>query len=171
MKQIKHILRESINLVVENQRLINGILDKISEKGIKSLTFAEKSYLDANSVGNKEQERKFEKDVENSLFGVKKGTKIRLQFPNSLRFEFDYDHSSPSAENVLYYGNVIVGDQKYHGAVLSDPDGKMIDFEFRNLATDNNMRDEFEGKEYELDKFFWYLADKLYTIESGENVD
>lgn len=155
------ISENQLNVVLENQKVLNQILDKISHEGMDSLTFREKEFLDKFSKGQSPE------DI-GPDFNFKKGTFIE---PSSshLPFEFTFNESIETDEGIDYFGIINFAGREYVGAFVCDKDNKLQSIEFWLWGTDENeeenLLDVAEGLEQELKIFF--EDDVLPVITNG----
>lgn len=145
------ISENQLNVVLENQKVLNQILDKISHEGIDSLTFREREFLD-----------KFSKDKSPDELGVdinyKKGTTVESSFPGIPPFTFVFNEVNETADGIEYYGSFYFQGYEYIGAFVCDKDNNLESIEFsiwgNNEEEPSDLLDSAQGLEHEIEVFF-----------------
>lgn len=112
MKNI--IINENqLKYLIESQAEVDRILDKISERGMDSLSIDEKKYLEAFSKHTGHADdfvspiEKMEKEHE------KRGEKIKSEIPQLSGLEFIYDDSLEDEESTQVSGDIIFDDIEF----------------------------------------------------------
>jgi hypothetical protein len=152
---MKHLLTYKL---FEN-KILDKILDKISETGKDSLTKDELIYLDQYSKGEVDDR------LENILSKETKTVKSEQKDIPSLSFTLkDIDITD---DRITYYGDLIWNDNEYLGVVNYLPDGEFEDAEFYIKEPDefhdemsDNLYPDAEGYEENLNIFF---KDELFS--------
>lgn len=150
--QMRIIITENqLKTIVENQKVLDQILDKISAEGIDSLTFREREYLDKYSKG------KAPDDLGGDI-NYKKGTTIKSSLPQVADFTFVFQEVNETDENIEYYGIIYFGGNEYIGAFVCDKNNNLESIEFWIWGNDDqdpiNLLDDAQGLEHELEVFF-----------------
>lgn len=149
---MKIIITESQHKVImENQRVLNKILDKISYEGMDSLTFREREFLD-----------KFSKDKAPDELGgdinYKKGATFESSMPGIPKFTFVFNEVNETADGIEYYGSFYFQGNEYIGAFVCDKDNNLESIEFSIWGDNENeptdLLDAIEGLEHEIEVFF-----------------
>jgi len=154
MKKI--IITESqLTLLLENQEYINSLLDKISDKGIETLTPSEKKYLDGLSSHEGHMDDYSDPNYEDD-YDERRGQKIVSSVPNLSKMYFVFDYEEREGDEILLYGTIYFNNNEYNGVIITNETGTLINFDFQDVELDHNetmatsLLDELEGLEYEL---------------------
>ena len=157
---MKIIITESqYNFLIENQEVVDRILDKISEKGIKSLSIDEKRYLDEFSKhkGNPDE---FIDPAER--YDERRGEKFTSNFRNIPNITFTFDDEEIEDDQSILHGTIDYGDKSYWGVLIVNKLGHLIDLDFVDSDYDmlpsndevDRFQDHIEGMEHEVKMFF-----------------
>lgn len=157
---MKIIITESqYNFLLENQEVVDRILDKISEKGIKSLSVDEKRYLDEFSKhkGNPDE---FIDPAER--YDERRGEKFTSNFRNIPNITFTFDDEEIEDDQSILHGTIDYGDKSYWGVLIVNKLGHLIDLDFVDSDYDmlpsndevDRFQDHIEGMEHEVKMFF-----------------
>jgi hypothetical protein len=138
---------------------LDDILDKISKYGISSLTYDEKSFLDAHSQGK-------ERDVHVELEKVEKGKVFNDDFGY---FKFEYNDTIDFGDEVHHTGVLYVPDLEFNNGKRLDGmlSGKIIVYNNGTTSLEFESSDGYDifefcnGLEYELDNFIDIVIDNL----------
>jgi hypothetical protein len=157
---MKIIITESqYNFLIENQEVVDRILDKIKEKGIKSLSIDEKRYLDEFSK-HKGDPDEFIDPAER--YDERRGEKFTSNFRNIPNITFTFDDEEIEDDQSILHGTIEYGDKSYWGVLIVNKLGHLIDLDFvdsdYNVLPSNDEVDRFqdhiEGMEHEVKMFF-----------------
>lgn len=147
---MKYILTESqLKFIVEDQKTLDIILDKISSDGVESLNFREREFLKDYSKGKTP-------DYIKGDINDKKGEKIVSSLRNDM--EFVFSETIETDETIEYYGSFYFKGEEYVGAFVCDKENNLLSVEFWIWGTSDteqiNLFDSAEGMEREIELFF-----------------
>ena len=153
------ITENQLRLLLENQEYIDSLLDKITTKGVESLTPSEKKYLDGLSSHEGHMDDYDDPNYEDD-YDERRGEKITSSLPNLPQVQFVFDYEEREGDEILLYGSVHFQGNEYIGVIITNNNGNLIDFDFQiaELRYDEsevtNLLDDAEGLEHELSVFF-----------------
>jgi hypothetical protein len=123
------ITENQLRLLLENQEYIDSLLDKISTKGVESLTPSEKKYLDGLSSHEGHMDDYDDPNYEDD-YDERRGEKITSSLPNLPQVQFVFDYEEREGDEILLYGSVYFQGNEYIGVVITNNNGNLIDFDF-----------------------------------------
>jgi len=149
---MKIIINENqLKVIVENQKVLDAILDKISAEGIDSLTFREREFLDKYSKGKSPDEL-------GGDINYKKGTTVKSSFPGIPPFKFVFNEVNETADGIEYYGSFYFQGDEYIGAFVCDRNNNLESIEFSIWGNNDrepiDLLDSAQGLEHEIEVFF-----------------
>lgn len=149
---MKIIINENqFKVIVENQKVLDAILDKINAEGIDSLTFREREFLDKYSKGKSPDEL-------GGDINYKKGTVVKSSFPGIPPFKFIFNEVNETADGIEYYGSFYFQGDEYIGAFVCDKDNNLESTEFSIWGIDDkkpvDLMETAQGLEHEIELFF-----------------
>jgi len=150
---MKYLITESqYEILLENQKYVDSILDKISENGYDSLSIDEKRYLDEFSKYNGDPD---EFVYSSDEYDEREGQVIEGEI-SGLPIEYTFSEESDNKEGIGYYGGLKFDDDEYFGVVISDERGHLVGYDFYSVLSDEDVRlqDNIEGLEHEISLFF-----------------
>lgn len=151
------------------QRL-DDILDKISKRGIESLSPLEKKFLDSHKSGGEEEMHSALTQRESESFFE----------DDSGMFTFEFDSSEDYEDEIHYLGTLTCPDLLLdNGKTVSGAlEGRIVfykengavspDFWVQIDGADYDVFDFCEGYEYELDNFIDYIVQEIKESEDDE---
>lgn len=150
---MKYLITESqYEILLENQKYVDSILEKISESGYDSLSIDEKRYLDEFS--------KYDGDPDEFVYSSdeydeREGQVIEGEI-SGLPIEYTFSEESDNNEGIGYYGGLKFDDDEYFGVIISDERGHLVGYDFYSVLSDEDVRlqDNIEGLEHEVSLFF-----------------
>lgn len=145
------VTENQLDFIIENQKILNQILDKISYEGMDSLTFREREFLDKFSKGKTSDELGVD-------INYKKGTTVEYSFPGIPPFKFTFSEVNETADGIEYYGSFYFAGDEYIGAFVCDKENNLESIEFSIWGdNDRESTDLLEiagGLEHEIEVFF-----------------
>jgi hypothetical protein len=150
---MKYLITESqYEILLENQKYVDSILDKISESGYDSLSIDEKRYLDEFSKYNGDPD---EFVYSSDEYDEREGQVIDGEI-SGLPIEYTFSEESDNNEGIGYYGGLKFDDDEYFGVIISDERGHLVGYDFYSVLSDEDVRlqDNIEGLEHEISLFF-----------------
>ena len=150
---MKYLITESqYEILLENQKYVDSILEKISESGYDSLSIDEKRYLDEFSKYNGDPD---EFVYSSDEYDEREGQVIDGEI-SGLPIEYTFSEESDNNEGIGYYGGLKFDDDEYFGVVISDERGHLVGYDFYSVLSDEDVRlqDNIEGLEHEVSLFF-----------------
>ena len=150
---MKYLITESqYEILIENQKYVDSLLDKISEEGYQSLGIDEKRYLDEFS--------KYEGDPDEFVYSSdihdeREGEVIEGEI-SGLPIKYTFSEEADNKEGIGYYGGLEFDGDEYFGVVISDERGHLVGYDFYSVLSDDDVRlqDNVEGIEHEVSLFF-----------------
>jgi len=140
---MKIIITESqYKFLIENQEVVDRILDKISEKGIKSLSIDEKRYLDEFSK-HKGHPDEFIDPAER--YDERRGEKFTSNFRNIPNITFTFDDEEIEDNQSILHGTIDYGDKSYWGVLIVNKLGHLIDLDFVDSGVGTAVVDSWVG--------------------------
>ena len=147
------ITEKQFEKLVENQKVVDSLLDKISEEGYESLSIDEKRYLDEFSKheGDPDEfvdplDRHDEREGE-SFEGEVDGKPI----------QYTFSEESYNKYGIGLYGEIKYDDDEYLGVIIINKNGTVEDFDFYSVISNGDVRlqNQLDDKsQYELLLFF-----------------
>jgi hypothetical protein len=150
---MKYLITESqYEILLENQKYVDSILEKISESGYDSLSIDEKRYLDEFSKYNGDPD---EFVYSSDEYDEREGQVIDGEI-SGLPIEYTFSEESDNNEGIGYYGGLKFDDDEYFGVIISDERGHLVGYDFYSVLSDEDVRlqDNIEGLEHEISLFF-----------------
>jgi restriction endonuclease S subunit len=150
---MKFIITESqFERLVENQKYVDSLLDKISEEGYQSLSIDEKRYLDEFSRHEGDPDEFVDPQDRHD---EREGMEIEGEI-SGLPIKYTFSEESDNTEGIGYYGGVEFDGDEYLGVVISDERGHLVGYDFYSVLSDEDVRlqDKLEGLEHEVSLFF-----------------
>ena len=77
--------------------------------------------------------------------------------PGLPEIKFTFSEEITDGDEIQYFGEVQFEGEEYLGAIITDNNGFLIDYDFYNVSDDINdyrLQDVVEGLEYEIKHFF-----------------
>ena len=126
------ITENQLRLLLENQEYIDSLLDKITTKGVESLTPSEKKYLDCLSSHEGHMDDYDDPNYEDD-YDERRGEKITSSLPNLPQVQFVFDYEEREGDEILLYGSVHFQGNEYIGVIITNNNGNLIDFDLQPL--------------------------------------
>jgi hypothetical protein len=154
---MKFILTESqYKRIVESQKVVDRILEKITQGGYESLSIDEKRYLKYYSEHTSKggDPEKFVDPSE--VYDEREGEVFKGMLADQ-PIQFTFSEESTDGEDVDYYGEIQFGGKEYLGVFTTDSRGYLKGVDFYNVddEEDYRLQDVIEGLEHELEMFFY----------------
>lgn len=151
---MKFLITESqFERLQENQKYVDSLLDKISEKGYESLSIDEKRYLDEFSKHEGDPDEfvdpldRYDEREGESFEGEVDGKPI----------QYTFSEESYNQYGIGLYGEIKYDDDEYLGVIIVNKNGTVEDFDFYSVISDEDVRlqNKLDDKsQYELLLFF-----------------
>jgi hypothetical protein len=157
---MKIIITESqYKFIVENQKEVDRILDKIGEKGFDSLSIDEKRYLDNFS---KYEGHPDEFEDPSEKYDERTGNRYTSNFRSLPNITFIFDDQEQEGDEIIIHGTIEFQDKTYWGVIVVNKLGHLIDLDFvdseYSMSPSDDEVDRFqyhiEGMEHEVKDFF-----------------
>jgi hypothetical protein len=150
---MKYLITESqYEILIENQKYVDSLLDKISEEGYQSLSIDEKRYLDEFS---KHKGNPDEFVYSSDQHDEREGEVIEGEI-SGLPIKYTFSEEADNNEGIGYYGGLEFDGDEYFGVIISDERGHLVGYDFYSVLSDEDVRlqDNIEGLEHEVSLFF-----------------
>ena len=154
---MKYLITESqYEILLENQKYVDSLLDKISEKGYESLSIDEKRYLKYYSEHTSKGGNSEEFVDPSEVYDEREGEVFEGMLADQ-PIQFTFSEESSDGEDVDYFGEIKFGGKEYLGVFTTDSKGYLKGVDFYNVDDEEDYRfqDVIEGLEHELEMFFY----------------
>ena len=153
---MKLIISETQYLrLLENNQVIDAILDKMISN--EKLLIDEKKCLDAYSHHIKNGGNPDVFKCPEPEYDEREGDVFLSDLPGLPEIKFTFSEEITDGDEIQYFGEVQFEGEEYLGAIITDNNGFLIDYDFYNVSDDINdyrLQDVVEGLEYEIKHFF-----------------
>jgi len=147
------ITEKQFEKLVENQKVVDSLLDKISEEGYESLSIDEKRYLDEFSKHEGDPDEFVDPldrhdEREGETFEGEVGSKP---------IQYTFSEESYNKYGIGLYGEIKYDDDEYLGVIIINKNGTVEDFDFYSVISNGDVRlqNQLDDKsQYELLLFF-----------------
>jgi len=148
------ITERQYQMLQENQKYIDTLLDKINNDGFNSLSIDEKRYLNKfsehiNNGGNPD-EFKYSNDIDDPRYGEKfKG------WVGNNEITFKFSEEKIDGKEHEFFGELTFGNDIYYGVIVANSNGYVMEYDFYDNHSDNKrLTDVIGDSEHELLEFF-----------------
>ena len=153
---MKYIITESqYDIILENQKYVDSLLDKISERGYDSLSIDEKRYLQSYSEHTKMGKDPDEFIDPSEVYDEREGMVIEGEI-SGLPIQFTFSEEKKTDIETEYFGEIKFDGDEYLGVIVTDPRGYLTEYDFYSVTSNGDVRLQniIEGLEHELTIFF-----------------
>jgi hypothetical protein len=154
---MKYLITESqYEILLENQKYVDSILEKISESGYDSLSIDEKRYLKYYSEHTSKGGDPEEFIDPSEVYDEREGEVFKGMLADQ-PIQFTFSEEVIEDDDIDYYGEIKFGAKEYFGTFTTDRNGylKVVDFYNVDDEDDYRLQDVIEGLEHELEMFFY----------------
>lgn len=164
---MKVIITESqYNRLVESKKVVDNILNKITQDGYDSLSIDEKKYLKYYSehINNGGDPEEFVDPSEK--YDDREGKVIKGEISGQ-PIQFTYSEEIENDGETEYYGEVKFNDDEFLGVIMKDKRGYITGYDFYSVMSDDDVRLQSVIGNLNYELINWFSEEVIPQLENN----